>query len=110
MSKRGAFKSQASSSRAAVAGGFGGFGSVATCNTLSYLAEPPNLSAITDPNVVVSFKNLSKKDGTTKTKGLEDLRTYVEAHPYTEGGGVEDPILDAWVSLETLLFIPTDNE
>jgi hypothetical protein len=97
MSKRAAFKLQASSSRAAAGTGFGGFGSSTTTNTLSYLAEPANLSAITDPNVVVSFKNLTKKDGTTKTKGLEDLRAYI-ASLSKDQGGVEDPILEAWVS------------
>jgi hypothetical protein len=99
MNKRSNFKSQASSSRASAGTGFSVFGSTSTNNTLSYLAEPANLSAITDPNVVVSFKNLSKKDGTTKTKGLDDLRAYVSVHPYSEGGGVEDPILEAWVRL-----------
>ena len=95
------FKSQASSSRVAPTfgsgGGFGGFGSGATGSTLSYLGEPPDLQEISDPNVVVAFKNLLKKDSTTKTKGLEDLRSYVQAHPYEADGGVEQPILEAWV-------------
>ncbi len=96
MSKR-QFKSQASSSRAASAVGLGGFGSAASSSTLSYLTEPPKLSAISDANVVVAFKNLSKKDGTTKSKALEDLRAYVQAHPFELDGGVEDAILEAWV-------------
>lgn len=96
MSKR-QFKSQASSSRVSGAG-FGGFGS-STGSTLSYLSEPPNLTLISDPNVVVAFKNLAKKDGTTMTKGLEDLRSYVQSHPFEVDGGVEQPVLDAWVSL-----------
>lgn len=95
------FKSQASSSRVASTfgsgGGFGGFGSGSTGSTLSYLGEPPNLTNISDANVVVAFKNLLKKDSTTKTKGLEDLRSYVQAHPYDADGGVEQPILEAWV-------------
>lgn len=95
------FKSQASSSRVASTfgsgGGFGGFGSGSTGSTLSYLGEPPNLQEISDPNVVVAFKNLLKKDSTTKTKGLEDLRSYVQEHPYEADGGVEQPILEAWV-------------
>lgn len=100
MSKR-QFKSQASSSRAAGTGGFGGFsgfGNTSTQSTLSYLTQPPNLSVISDPNVVVSFKNLSKKDRATKARGLEDLRTYVQAHPYENGGGVEEAVLEVWVS------------
>ncbi|KAL2061873.1 hypothetical protein VTL71DRAFT_7251 [Oculimacula yallundae] len=96
MSKR-QFKSQASSSRVAAGAGFGGFGSASSGSTLSYLTEPPNLTAISDANVVVAFKNLSKKDGTTKSKALEDLRTYVQAHPFEQDGGVEDAVLEAWV-------------
>jgi hypothetical protein len=97
MSKR-QFKSQASSSRAVSGAGFGGF-STASGSTLSYLTEPPNLSSINDANVVVGFKNLSKKDGTTKAKALEDLRAYVQAHPFEQEGGTEEPILEAWVCL-----------
>ncbi|PVH85921.1 hypothetical protein DL98DRAFT_557422 [Cadophora sp. DSE1049] len=96
MNKR-QFKSQASSSRVASGAGFGGFGSTSSGSTLSYLTEPPNLSAISDANVVVAFKNLSKKDGTTKSKALEDLRAYVQAHPFEQDGGVEDAVLEAWV-------------
>lgn len=97
-----AFKSQASSSRAGVSvggfGGFGGFGSTGISgSTLSYLAEPPSLSSISDAHMVVAFKNLSKKDFTTKGKALEDLRAYVQSHPYEEGS-VEEAIVEAWVS------------
>jgi hypothetical protein len=76
---------------------FGAFSSSASSANLSYLSEPPNLSSISDPNVVVSFKNLLKKDATTKSKALEDLITYTEAHPYGTEGGVEEPVLEAWV-------------
>lgn len=79
--------------------GFGGFGSGSAGSTLSYLTEPPNLTSISDANVVVAFKNLTKKDSTTKAKGLEDLRLYVQSHPYEQNGGVEQPILEAWVRL-----------
>lgn len=98
MSKK-AFKSQASSSRVAPgATGFGGFGLSSTASsTLSYLTESPNLTAISDANVIVAFKNLSKKDATTKSKALDDLRTYVQAHPYEHNGGTEESILEAWV-------------
>lgn len=104
MSKR-QFRSQASSSRAASGVGFGGFGSASTGSTLSYLVEPPNLSSISDANVVVGFKNLSKKDGTTKSKALEDLRIYVQAHPFEERGGPEEAILEAWVRLRCLIDV-----
>ena len=96
MSKRSA-KASASSARAASTFGsapafgasFGG-----SASQLSYVAEPPNLSSISDPNVVVYFRNLSKKDSTTKAKALEDLQTYITGlhEPVEEG------VLEAWVS------------
>ncbi|KAH8659186.1 hypothetical protein BGZ60DRAFT_120170 [Tricladium varicosporioides] len=95
MSKR-QFKIQASSSRVAPATAFGGFGSTSARSSLSYVTEIPNLSKISDPNVVVAFKNLSKSDSTTKTKALEVLQEYVSHHP-NEEGGTEDAVLLAWV-------------
>lgn len=106
MSKK-AFKSHASSSRA-VSGAFGGDGTVFGSGTashafgivpsspLSYVYEPPDLSGFSDPNVGVAFKNLQKKDGTTKAKALEDLQAYVSSLG-AESGGVEEVILAAWV-------------
>ena len=106
MSKK-AFKSQASSSRA-VSGAFGGDGAVFGGNAgtsafgavpsspLSYVYEPPDLSGFSNPNVGVAFKNLQKKDGTTKAKALEDLQAYVSSLG-VESGGVEEVILTAWV-------------
>lgn len=93
------FKSQASSSRAALgSGGFGGFGSASSPgSTLSYLTPPPDLKHISDPNVVVAFKGLSKKDATTKTKALEDLCEFVQPPPVFQEG-IESAILEAWVS------------
>lgn len=76
--------------------GFGGFSS-AGGSGLSYLSEPPNLTSISDANVVVAFKNALKKDATTKAKALEDLLAYVQAHPFEVEGGVEESILEAWV-------------
>ena len=94
------FKSQASSSRA-ISGAFGStafggssaFGAV-SASSLSYVYEPPDLSGISDPTTVVVFKNLQKRDSTTKVKALEDLQTYLASK-----GEVEDAILEAWVSL-----------
>ena len=74
---------------------FGSFS--ASSSSLSYLSEPPNFSAISDANVVVSLKNLLKKDSTTKSKALEDLVSYTQAHPSDQDGGVEDAILESWV-------------
>lgn len=103
MSKR-QFKSHASSSRAGgggfEAGGFGNASSAFQANhesvLSSYITEWPDLSSISDPNVVVVFKNLTKKDGTTKAKALEELQTYVSR----ADAQVEDAILDAWVILQ----------
>lgn len=106
MSKK-AFKSQASSSRV-VSGAFGGDGAVlgnsagtsvfgaVPSSPLSYVYEPPDLSGFSDPNVGVAFKNLQKKDGTTKAKALEDLQAYV-ALLGAKPGGVEEAVLMAWV-------------
>ncbi|KAI8176017.1 E3 ubiquitin-protein ligase listerin [Colletotrichum sp. SAR 10_75] len=79
-------------------GGFGGFSS-SNDNGLSYLTEPPDLSSLSDANVVVSFKNALKKDATTKAKALEELVAYVQAHPYEKDGGTEEAVLEAWVQI-----------
>lgn len=89
MSKK--FRSQASSTRAATSlGGFGSFSS--SVSPLSYIAEPPDLSQVSDPNVVVNLKNLSKRDSTTKGKALEELLDVLK-----DGGDV--PVLTAWSDL-----------
>ncbi|KAL8799123.1 MAG: hypothetical protein Q9182_006129 [Xanthomendoza sp. 2 TL-2023] len=108
MSKK-QFKHQASSSRAAsgafaasdgafgtFAGGSGGFGSVSS-SPLSYVYEPPDLSNISEPNIVVAFKNLQKKDSITKAKALEDLQSHVSSPRTTNG--VEDAVLEAWIKV-----------
>lgn len=95
MSKR-QFKSQASSGRiSGFGGGFGGgaaFGSTQS-SQLSYIQEPPDYSSISNANLVVAFKNLSKKDATTKAKALEDIQAYVTS----PGREVEDAVLEVWV-------------
>lgn len=93
MSKK-QFKSQASSGRAGggFGPGFGGFGS-SQSSVLSYIQEPLDFSAISDANVVIAFKNLSKKDAVTRTKALEDLQGAI-AVPNVH---IEDGTLDAWV-------------
>ena len=104
MSKRQT-KAQASSSRASAGGGFvGGFGSSGfragtfggSASTLSYLGEQPDLTTVSDANVVVNFKNLTKKDSTTKAKALEDLQTFVSTS-IGQGQELEEGFLDAWV-------------
>jgi len=106
MSKK-QFKAQASSARAfssagALGTGFGstsGFGSASSA--LSYLAEQPDLTAVSDPNVVVSFKNLSKKDSTTKAKALEDLQSHVGSL-IEQKQEPEEAFLEAWVGKSLL--------
>jgi hypothetical protein len=97
MSKRAA--KSASSARAASTFGASTFGSSSATATfavassqLSYVSEPPDFSAISDPNVVVYFRNLSKKDSTTKAKALEDIQAYV-----AKESAVEEGLLEAWV-------------
>ncbi|KAI0830982.1 hypothetical protein F5Y06DRAFT_203044 [Hypoxylon sp. FL0890] len=95
-------KSRATSGKTFTSSGtssFGAFSPASRGTDLSYLAEPPDLSSISDANVVVSLKNLQKKDATTKAKALEELVTYVQAHPYERDGGAEEPILEAWDQL-----------
>ncbi|KAL4934255.1 ubiquitin-protein ligase RKR1 [Aspergillus undulatus] len=103
MSKK--FKSQASSSRAA-AGTFGGFGGFSSSvpgqgkerSSLTYVAEPPDLSQISDPQLAIAFKNFSKKDDVTRTKALEDIRSYV-SNVATSGGTLDDGFLEAWIRI-----------
>jgi E3 ubiquitin-protein ligase listerin len=103
MSKK-PLRSAASSGRAA-SGSFAspsGFGShgpsfgSASSSSLSYIAEPPDLSTITDPQIVVAFKNLLKKDAVTKAKALEEIKDYLSRADVIEKG-VEGGLLEAWV-------------
>jgi hypothetical protein len=90
--------------------GFGGFSSQSTSSgSLSYLSEDPDLSSLSDPNIVVSFKNLLKKDNTTKSKALADLIQYTQAHPNETDGGVEEAVLAAWVRLYPRMSIDNDR-
>ncbi|KAI5464974.1 hypothetical protein BGZ63DRAFT_350234 [Mariannaea sp. PMI_226] len=93
-----------SQGRTAPRSGFGGFSGsggpgASSGSSLSYLAEPPSFTSVSDPNVVVSLKNVLKKDSTTKGKALEELLAYVQAHPYDKDGGVEEAILEVWVQV-----------
>jgi hypothetical protein len=79
--------------KAAHGGGFGGFATSST--TLSYLTPPPDFSGIPQ-DVVVPFKNLLKKAGTTKEKALQDILGYVQGLP-PNGQVLEEAIIDAYV-------------
>lgn len=97
-------KASASSTPSGV-GAFGGFDiassfSSASASQLSYVAPPPDLKGISDSSVVVLFKNLSKKDETTKAKALEDLQAVTD---------VEDAIIAAWVLLYPRLSTDTSR-
>ncbi|PHH87370.1 hypothetical protein CDD83_8968 [Cordyceps sp. RAO-2017] len=74
-------------------------GAASAGTPLSYLAEPPSFAAVSDPNVVVSLKNVLKKDTTTKTKALEELLHHVHTHPFEDGAGVDDALLDIWAQI-----------
>lgn len=101
MSKK--FKSQASSSRAAT-GAFGSFGGFSSSfggdgrepSALTYIAEPPDLSRISDQQLVIAFKNLLKKDDITRTKALEELKEHVNS-VFESKGTLDDGFLEAWV-------------
>lgn len=99
MSKK-QFKSQASSGR--IGSAFGGLGATGfgtgQSSALSYVQEPTDLSSISDPHVAVAIKNLSKKDGTTKAKALEELQAHVAATNVE----IEDGLLEAWVRSKSL--------
>ena len=112
MSGKRAFKAQASSSKAVFGGGDGfgvatSFGAV-NSSILSYAYEPPDLSAITDPAIVVAFKNLQKKDSTTKSKALEELEAFVLS-AQDGSNGVEDAVLETWSSLYPRTSIDTSR-
>ncbi|KAI0021290.1 hypothetical protein F4780DRAFT_738909 [Xylariomycetidae sp. FL0641] len=108
-------KARASSSKAfgstgfGTSSSFGAFSSSSSGTDLSYLAEPPDFSSISDANVVVLLKNLQKKDATTKAKALEELVSYVQAHPFEKDGGTEEPVLEAWVQLYPRIAIDEDR-
>ena len=105
------FKSQASSSRA-ISGSFASGGGLpqreafgtafslegTASSPLSYIYEPPDLGGISNPSVVVSLKNLQKKDGTTKAKALEEIESYITSLQ-RNSESIDDAILQAWVGL-----------
>ena len=107
MSKK-QFRSQASSGR--VGNGFGAFGAAGFGSTqsspLSYIQEPPDYSGISDANVAVAFKNLSKRDSTTKAKALEDIQATIGS----SDDEIEDSILEAWVRLSYTMETAVDSD
>ncbi|OOG00697.1 hypothetical protein ASPCADRAFT_37833 [Aspergillus carbonarius ITEM 5010] len=103
MSKK--FKSQASSSRAAAStfGAFGGFSGAFSSqgrepSALTYVAEPPDLSRLSEAQLGIAFKNFLKKDEVTRTRALDDLRDHV-AGVESRGGTLDDGFLEAWIKI-----------
>lgn len=93
--KSQAHASQAGTSHTASFGGSGSFGRASS--SISYLVEQPDLASLSDPNVAVSFKNLSKRDSITKSKALDELHSYVSTQQ--EGTkDLEEAFVEAWVS------------
>ncbi|KXJ86177.1 hypothetical protein Micbo1qcDRAFT_153373 [Microdochium bolleyi] len=78
--------------------GFGGF-STSSASNLSYLSEFSDYASISDPNVIIAFKNIQKRDTATRQRGVEDLLAYALAHPHDKDGGVEDAVLEAWAQV-----------
>lgn len=107
MSKK---RTPARSSNAATSSSpFGGFGAPSTfspaASQLSYVTEPPDLSRVFDGNLVVLFKNLLKKDDTTKAKALEDLQNALSG-----SSDVQDPVLAAWVRFPLAVFVSSKKK
>ena len=69
---------------------------LSSSSPLSYVYEPLDLSGISEPNVIVSFKNLQKKDSITKGKALEDLLVHI-AYLENQKLIAEDAVLETWV-------------
>ncbi len=101
MSKR-QHRAQASSSRATSGTNGPAFGAsskllgsafLAESSSLSFIREPPDFSGISDANLIVILKNLSKRDSTTRARALEELQSYVGS----QTDEVEDAVLEAWV-------------
>lgn len=90
---------KSATSAGSAGGGFGSFASSSDVFSLSYIVvDQIDSFGISDPNVVVSLKGVLKKDPATKAKALQELISYAQSHPFEEGG-VEDPVLEAWVSV-----------
>lgn len=113
VSKKSGVKGRAVSGRhfaSPAPSGFGGFSTpFAGAGSLSYLSEDPDFSLISDSNIVVSFKNLLKKDNTTKSKALADLIQYTQTHPTDQDGGIEEAVLETWVRLYPRISIDNDR-
>lgn len=88
------------------ASGFGGFGAgsgfgasgllSSSSSPLSIVREPLDTTGISNPSVVVQFKNFSKQSEITKQKALDELQAQV-AELEKSGTPLEDAFISAWV-------------
>lgn len=83
-------------------GGFGAFSS--STASLSYVAPPPDLSSVPQ-DVIVPFKNLLKRDSTTKSKALEELLACVKKSDEP----VDDSVIDVWAQLYPRIAIDNNR-
>jgi len=94
-------KAQARSSRAVenvTPGQLAVFGKFGTATSpFSYLEGFPDPSSISNPQTIVIFKNLAKKDSTTKARALEDLQNTL-SDILSSKQELEDAIVAVWVS------------
>ncbi|KAI9683372.1 MAG: hypothetical protein M1829_005444 [Trizodia sp. TS-e1964] len=70
---------------------------IAPLTALSFTSDVPDLSHISDPSLIVIFKNLFKKDSTTKAKALEDLQSYFSSQEIKQHG-IQNSALEAWIT------------
>src|SRR3954465_12677463 len=80
------------SSKSALPFGFSSLSKEKAWSQLSFFVEPPDIKSISDPNLVVVFSNLLKRDDTTKEKALGDLLDYVN-----EGSSIENAVVNCYV-------------
>ncbi|KAI5963457.1 uncharacterized protein KGF55_002337 [Candida pseudojiufengensis] len=64
--------------------------------TLNYFTNQPDITKITNPDLIVIFKSLSKKDPKTKEKALQELLSFIKDQ---DPKIFDDPILQCWVQL-----------
>ncbi|EMR11068.1 hypothetical protein PNEG_00665 [Pneumocystis murina B123] len=85
---------------------FGTYGNMRECNLSSFIIEPLDFDGV-PPNLVVIFKNICKRDTTTKLKGLDDISSWIN-----ENGGElnENNILKVWSYLYPRLSIDIDRQ
>ena len=112
MSKR-PYKVQASSTRVAFGtpsllqnvSATSSVGQGSHASQLSYLVEPPSVDQVSDSRLVVLLKNLSKRDGTTKAKALDDILGHIASSKIE----TDDSVVEAWVGFEFVSLDARNN-